>query len=198
MEPFEVLTSESQRMLAIVEPGNLDAVLAICERWEIVASVVGTVTAAGRLRILDGVDGEVLPDVPRRRSTRTPPLLDRPRAEPPRPRHRSADGADAAPAPARRSHGRPARPDHDILGTSASTTTSCSSTRSAPGRRCQRAPPQAPGHGRRHRPGAGTRPAMATTGGARSTLVGARHSCGRGRGQPRLRGARPPGRWSTA
>src|SRR3954470_14347394 len=35
MEPFEVMTSESQdRMLAIVEPANLDAVLAISARWE--------------------------------------------------------------------------------------------------------------------------------------------------------------------
>src|SRR5687768_15794668 len=35
MEPFEVMTSESQeRMLAIVEPADLDEVLAICARWE--------------------------------------------------------------------------------------------------------------------------------------------------------------------
>src|SRR4029453_8272819 len=58
MEPFEVMTSESQeRMLAIVAPGDLDAVLAICDRWEIGASVVGTVTGDGRLRILDRPDG---------------------------------------------------------------------------------------------------------------------------------------------
>ena len=45
MEPFEVMTSESQeRMLAIVEPGDLDEVLAICERWEVNAAVVGRVT----------------------------------------------------------------------------------------------------------------------------------------------------------
>ncbi len=45
MEPFEVLTSESQeRMLAIVEPADLDQVLAICERWDVRASVIGRVT----------------------------------------------------------------------------------------------------------------------------------------------------------
>src|SRR3954453_5878552 len=34
MEPFEILTSESQeRMLAIVHPSRLDAVLAVCARW---------------------------------------------------------------------------------------------------------------------------------------------------------------------
>ena len=73
MEPFEVMTSESQeRMLAIVEPDGLDAVLEICERWEVRASVIGKVTPGpatgdpdgGRLRILDGWDGEVLADIP--------------------------------------------------------------------------------------------------------------------------------------
>ena len=44
MEPFEVMTSESQeRMLAIVEPSNLDAVLEIARRWEIRATVIGEV-----------------------------------------------------------------------------------------------------------------------------------------------------------
>ncbi|MDP9420198.1 MAG: AIR synthase-related protein, partial [Actinomycetota bacterium] len=66
MEPFEVMTSESQeRMLAIVAPEDLDEVLALCARWEVRAAVVGRVTGAGgRLRILDGFDGPVLADVP--------------------------------------------------------------------------------------------------------------------------------------
>src|SRR3954470_16359228 len=65
MEPFEVMTSESQeRVLAIVTPEHLDEVLAIAARWEIRASVVGTVTGGGRLRILDRPDGDVLADVP--------------------------------------------------------------------------------------------------------------------------------------
>src|SRR5688500_9440701 len=42
MDPMEVMISESQeRMLAIVTPDNLDEVLALCERWEIRASVIG-------------------------------------------------------------------------------------------------------------------------------------------------------------
>lgn len=56
MEAFEIMTSESQeRMLAIVEPQNIDAVVAICEKWEIHASVVGTVNeqAQGMLRIYE-------------------------------------------------------------------------------------------------------------------------------------------------
>src|SRR5256886_3361263 len=39
MEPFEVMISESQeRMLCVVEPGRLDEVLALCERWEVRAT----------------------------------------------------------------------------------------------------------------------------------------------------------------
>ena len=42
MEPFEVLTSESQeRMLAIVTPEGLDEVMDVCRKWEVRSSVVG-------------------------------------------------------------------------------------------------------------------------------------------------------------
>jgi phosphoribosylformylglycinamidine synthase len=83
MEPFEVMTSESQeRMLAIVRPEDLDEVLAICERWEVRASVVGTVTGSGRLRILSEYDGEVLADVPAKSLEDDAPLYDRPRQAP--------------------------------------------------------------------------------------------------------------------
>ena len=100
MEPFEVLTSESQeRMLAIVTPENLDEVLAICARWEINAAVVGTVTGGGQLRVLDRPDGEVLADVPASTLHDDAPLLDRPRAEPEARAARLADEADAALAP---------------------------------------------------------------------------------------------------
>jgi phosphoribosylformylglycinamidine synthase subunit PurL len=55
MNPVEALTSESQeRMLAIVTPENLDEVLALCERWEIRATVVGRVNDTGRFRVFDG------------------------------------------------------------------------------------------------------------------------------------------------
>ncbi len=83
MEPFEVMTSESQeRMLAIVRPEDLDEVLGICERWEVRASVVGTVTGSGRLRILSEYDGEVLADVPAKSLEEDAPLYDRPRRAP--------------------------------------------------------------------------------------------------------------------
>ena len=56
MNPVEMLTSESQeRMLAIVTPEHLDEVLALCERWEIRATVIGRVTDTGRFRVYDGL-----------------------------------------------------------------------------------------------------------------------------------------------
>jgi len=91
MEPFEVMTSESQeRMLAIVEPDDLDQVLAICERWEVRSSVIGIVTdgpatghpEGGRLRIRDGFDGEILCDIPAAALHEDAPLYNRPIAAP--------------------------------------------------------------------------------------------------------------------
>jgi len=83
MEPFEVMTSESQeRMLAIVTPEGLDEVLRLCARWEVQATVIGRVTEGGRLRIRDGFDGEVLADVPASSLHDAAPLYDRPRAAP--------------------------------------------------------------------------------------------------------------------
>ena len=83
MEPYEVLTSESQeRMLAIVEPGDLDQVLSMCQRWEVTASVVGRVTGDGALRIREGFDGPILADVPASTLHDDAPEYDRP-LEPP-------------------------------------------------------------------------------------------------------------------
>jgi len=88
MEPWEVMTSESQeRMLAIVTPDSWDAVAQICARWEVRAAVVGKVTApdpaeGGRLRIRDGFDGPILADVPAASLSDDAPLYDRPRRAP--------------------------------------------------------------------------------------------------------------------
>jgi phosphoribosylformylglycinamidine synthase subunit PurL len=63
MEPFEIMVSESQeRMLCVVEPDRLDAVLAHCARWEVRATAIGRVTASERMRVLVGDD--VVGDVP--------------------------------------------------------------------------------------------------------------------------------------
>jgi phosphoribosylformylglycinamidine synthase len=56
MNAVEVMTSESQeRMLAIVTPANLQAVLDLCARWEIRATVIGRVTDTARFRVFDGL-----------------------------------------------------------------------------------------------------------------------------------------------
>jgi phosphoribosylformylglycinamidine synthase II len=101
MAPHEIMISESQeRMLAIVEPADLEELVAICERWEIQASVIGTVTDTGRFRVLDRPGGEVLADIPASSLDDDAPLYDRPLAEPTDRAARLADGADSLPAPA--------------------------------------------------------------------------------------------------
>ena len=83
MAPFEVMTSESQeRMLAIVAPESLDEVREVCHRWEVRASVVGTVTDGTALRIFDRPDGEVLADVPAASLHEDAPLYNRPMVRP--------------------------------------------------------------------------------------------------------------------
>src|SRR4051812_6694208 len=63
MEPFEIMVSESQeRMLCVVEPSKLGAVLEVCRRWEVRATDIGEVTDSRRLRVLEG--GEVVGDLP--------------------------------------------------------------------------------------------------------------------------------------
>ncbi len=111
MAPFEVMTSESQeRMLAIVTPADREAVEEVCRRWEVRATVIGTVTAGGRLRILTG-DGEVLADVPASSLSDDAPLYDRPRAAPADLDERRRDD----PAVALASHMAPADLERDVL-----------------------------------------------------------------------------------
>jgi len=91
MEPHEVLASESQeRMLAIVRPDRLEAVLAIARRWGVLATAIGEVVEGDRLQVL--WHGELVVDVPPgsladdgpvyERPTRRPADLDALRAEP--------------------------------------------------------------------------------------------------------------------
>ena len=83
MEPYEILTSESQeRMLAIVEPTDLDEVLDMCSKWEVTASVVGRVTEGGALRIREGFDGPIIADVPASTLHDDAPDYDRPMRAP--------------------------------------------------------------------------------------------------------------------
>jgi phosphoribosylformylglycinamidine synthase subunit PurL len=75
MEPFEVMVSESQeRMLCVVEPANVDAVIALCEKWEVGGAAIGTVTDSGRVRVL--CEGELAGDMPVRALVDDCPLYD--------------------------------------------------------------------------------------------------------------------------
>jgi len=83
MHPYEIMTSESQeRMLAIVTPDNLEQVTEISKKWEIRSSVVGKVTEGGLLRIMDGLNGTVLGEVPAISLHEDAPLYERPLAPP--------------------------------------------------------------------------------------------------------------------
>jgi len=63
MEPFEIMISESQeRMLCVVEPARLHEVLALCEHWDVRATVIGEVTDSKHLRVFDG--DELVGDIP--------------------------------------------------------------------------------------------------------------------------------------
>ncbi len=63
MEPFEIMVSESQeRMLCVCTPENLDAVLALCEKWEVHGTAIGSVDEGDRFRVVDG--DELVGDMP--------------------------------------------------------------------------------------------------------------------------------------
>jgi phosphoribosylformylglycinamidine synthase II len=84
MEPFEVMVSESQeRMLCVIEPGDLPAVIALCEKWEVAGAAIGIVTESGRMRVLRGT--ELLGDMPVRALVDDCPLYDLAPAKPSEP-----------------------------------------------------------------------------------------------------------------
>jgi phosphoribosylformylglycinamidine synthase len=81
MEPFEILTSESQeRMLAIVHPDRLEEVRALCGRWLLQAAVIGRVVAGGGMQVTSG--GHVVADVPARSLADEGPTYRRPMQPP--------------------------------------------------------------------------------------------------------------------
>ena len=106
MAPHEILASESQeRMLLIVTPENLDAVLAIAEKWGVLATAIGEVTAAdgrppGRLVIT--WHGELVVDVPPGSLADDGPVYARPMREPADLILLQADRAETLPRPAHR------------------------------------------------------------------------------------------------
>ncbi|CAN5607935.1 phosphoribosylformylglycinamidine synthase subunit PurL [soil metagenome] len=77
MTPAEILSSESQeRMCAVVAPENVDAFMAVCRKWEVLATVIGEVTDGDRLHIT--WHGETVVDVPPRTVALEGPVYHRP------------------------------------------------------------------------------------------------------------------------
>ncbi|MEV7597623.1 phosphoribosylformylglycinamidine synthase subunit PurL [Kitasatospora sp. NPDC089797] len=81
LSPEEILMSESQeRMCAIVEPDKVARFLEICEKWDVIANVIGEVTDGERLEIF--WHGELVVDVPPRTVAHDGPVYQRPYARP--------------------------------------------------------------------------------------------------------------------
>ncbi|MCU1692547.1 MAG: phosphoribosylformylglycinamidine synthase subunit PurL, partial [Frankiales bacterium] len=81
MEPHEVLASESQeRMLAIVTPENLQAVLDLAQKWGVLATAIGEVVEGDRLEVL--WHGETVVDVPPASLADEGPVYERPMTRP--------------------------------------------------------------------------------------------------------------------
>jgi phosphoribosylformylglycinamidine synthase subunit PurL len=77
MTPAEILSSESQeRMCAVVAPDNVEAFLAVCRKWDVLATVIGEVTDGDRLKV--SWHGETVVDVPPRTVADEGPVYQRP------------------------------------------------------------------------------------------------------------------------
>ena len=81
LSPEEILMSESQeRMCAVVAPENVDAFMAIINKWDVEAVVIGEVTDSGHLTV--DWHGERIVDVPPRTVAHEGPIYERPYARP--------------------------------------------------------------------------------------------------------------------
>ncbi|MCP3817985.1 phosphoribosylformylglycinamidine synthase subunit PurL [Streptomyces sp. A3M-1-3] len=99
LSPEEILMSESQeRMCAIVEPDKVDRFMEICEKWDVIATVIGEVTEGERLEIF--WHGEQIVDVPPRSVAHEGPTYHRPYARPEWQDALQADDANKLPRPA--------------------------------------------------------------------------------------------------
>lgn len=89
LEPFEILTSESQeRMLAVVRPDRWQEVRDVCSRWGLATAVIGRLVDGGRLSVVSG--GRTVAEVPAR-SLAEGPTYTRPTSAPADPADPLAD-----------------------------------------------------------------------------------------------------------
>ncbi|MCE6995711.1 phosphoribosylformylglycinamidine synthase subunit PurL [Saccharothrix sp. S26] len=100
MTPAEILSSESQeRMCAVVRPEDLDAFMAVCAKWDVIATEIGEVTEGDRLVIT--WHDEVVLDVPPRTVAHEGPVYHRPIERPADQDAVQADTPDRLPRPAK-------------------------------------------------------------------------------------------------
>jgi len=96
--PPEILMSESQeRMMAVVEPGNVERFLALCAKWDIEAAEIGEVTSHGRLTM--SWHGETVVDIPPGSAADDGPVYFRSIRRPASQDALEQDAADALPRP---------------------------------------------------------------------------------------------------
>ena len=75
MKPFEFMVSESQeRMVGVVEPEKLEAAHAICAKWGLRSTVIGTVTDTGRFIVREGES--IVADMPASTLANDAPIYD--------------------------------------------------------------------------------------------------------------------------
>ena len=95
----EILMSESQeRMMAVVAPEHLDAFMAVIDKWDVEASVIGEVNDSGRLTI--DHFGQRIVDVDPRTVAHEGPAYERPYARPAWQDELNADSSSRLPRPA--------------------------------------------------------------------------------------------------
>ena len=82
MDPFEILTSESQeRMLAIVRPDEVEAVRRVCRRWGLAAAAVGRLRGGDQMIVRH--HGHVVAQVAAKALAEEGPVYERPASAPP-------------------------------------------------------------------------------------------------------------------
>ncbi|MCW2945077.1 MAG: phosphoribosylformylglycinamidine synthase [Actinoallomurus sp.] len=98
LRPEEILMSESQeRMMAVVEPANVERFLKLCGKWDVPATVIGEVTDTGRLRMT--WNGETIVDIPPGTAADEGPVYERPYEPPADLGQLQADGPGRLPRP---------------------------------------------------------------------------------------------------
>jgi len=98
MTPAEVLSSESQeRMCAVVAPENVEKFMAVCRKWDVLATDIGEVSDGDRLHIT--WHGQTVVDVPPRTVAHEGPVYQRPLARPDSQDALNSDTSAALPRP---------------------------------------------------------------------------------------------------